>query len=424
MKRILVISWYFPPVNSSEGLVTFKLLKNSKYKYDVFTQKNSKDWAYNNEEYELVSENVKTYFSDCDSIKEWVEEGIKFFDKNKDKYDIIMTRSMAPESHEIGQAIKEKYPEIKWIASFGDPIAKNPYLEINKEVSPYQVKGMGMLELGIKRIFSPKRILMNIIWNYRNNNYINKCTRIKIDEKLQDQVLNNADKIIFNSEYQKDYMMNGYKEEIKKKSLILPHTFDEDFYNYNLKDNNDKLTISYIGHCDDTRTPNTFFDALKRLKENNIDLYNKLHIDFYGDLADKDKVKIIDNDLVDIVKVNKNVTYFESLEIMCKSDYLLLIDANLSTILDKNIFFAAKLADYLGSRKPIFGITMYDGPSADILRETNNIISSFSVEEIYINLRMILENKIEFKKYNIEKYNAKNVSKIFDEEVLKLTTKE
>ena len=40
MKKILVISWYFPPVNSSEGLVTFKLLKNSEYEYDVFTQKN------------------------------------------------------------------------------------------------------------------------------------------------------------------------------------------------------------------------------------------------------------------------------------------------------------------------------------------------------------------------------------------------
>ena len=38
MKKGLVISWYFPPINSSEGLVTFKLLKNSKYKYDVFTQ--------------------------------------------------------------------------------------------------------------------------------------------------------------------------------------------------------------------------------------------------------------------------------------------------------------------------------------------------------------------------------------------------
>ena len=62
MKKILVISWYFPPVNSSEGLVTFKLLKNSKYEYDVFTQKDSRNWAYNNEEYELISKILKHIF--------------------------------------------------------------------------------------------------------------------------------------------------------------------------------------------------------------------------------------------------------------------------------------------------------------------------------------------------------------------------
>jgi len=278
-----------------------------------------------------------------------------------------------------------------------------------------------MLEFGIKRIFSPKRILLNMLWNYRNNNYIKKCTRILVDEKLQNNVLHNADKIIFNSEYQKDYMMEGYNENIKNKSIILPHTFDEEFYNYKLKNENNKIIMSYIGHCDDIRTAGPFLDALKRLKKQDKQLSKKLEVNFYGNLADKDKVKIIDNELVDIVKVNKNVTYFESLEIMCKSDYLLLIDANLSTILEKNIFFAAKLADYLGTKRTVFGITMYDGPSAQILRETNNIISSFSVEEIYMNLKYILQNEKKDLQYDASKYNAKNVSKQFDEELLKLS---
>ena len=48
MKKILVITWFYPPVNSSEGLVTYKLLNNSRYEYDVFTQKNSASWSYGN----------------------------------------------------------------------------------------------------------------------------------------------------------------------------------------------------------------------------------------------------------------------------------------------------------------------------------------------------------------------------------------
>ena len=46
MKRILVISWFYPPINSSEGLVTFKLLNNSRYEYDVYTQKGATDFSY------------------------------------------------------------------------------------------------------------------------------------------------------------------------------------------------------------------------------------------------------------------------------------------------------------------------------------------------------------------------------------------
>ncbi|MFR8622331.1 hypothetical protein [[Ruminococcus] torques] len=50
-----------------------------------------------------------------------------------------MTRSMPPESHEIGLKIKEIKPEIKWIASFGDPIANNPFVlkTIKKDFSVF-----------------------------------------------------------------------------------------------------------------------------------------------------------------------------------------------------------------------------------------------------------------------------------------------
>ena len=49
MKKISVITWFYPPVNSSEGLVTYKLLNNSRYEYDVFTQKYAYEF-YNKED--------------------------------------------------------------------------------------------------------------------------------------------------------------------------------------------------------------------------------------------------------------------------------------------------------------------------------------------------------------------------------------
>ena len=127
MKKILVISWYYPPINSSEGLVTYKLINNSEYQYDVFTQKKNENWSYgSNVDYEN-NENVNSIFCKSDNINDWVKEAYEYFVKNRKKYDIVMTRSMPQESHVIGLKIKENYPEVKWIASFGDPIKNNPY---------------------------------------------------------------------------------------------------------------------------------------------------------------------------------------------------------------------------------------------------------------------------------------------------------
>lgn len=415
----LVISWYFPPINSSEGLVTFKLLKNSNYTYDVFTQKNNKSWTYGAEEKKLISKNINTIFGVSKNINEWVNEGIAFFEKNKDKYDFIMSRSMAPESHEIALAIKQKYPNIKWIASFGDPIKDNPYELFTHKSNPNKVLGNGLLDYSIKYIFSPKRILKSILWEYRTKTYIKNNTRELRDKKLQDDVFEYADRIILNNQYQKNHMLksSNIKED---KVIVLPHTFDEDFYNYKLSNKNDKIVMSYIGHCDDIRTPKPLLDAIKRLKETIPNLNEKLIVNFYGNFPNMDKIVIIDNQIEDIVKVNKPVTYFDSLDIMRKSNWLLLIDANLSRFIDKNIFFAAKIADYLGSKRNILGITMYDGASADILRKTDNIVSSHSVEEIYINLLSIINGKIKEHDYNADEYNAKNVAKIYDNMVKEL----
>ena len=44
-----------------------------------------------------------------------------------------------------------------------------------------------------------------------------------------------CDIIIFNNKYQKDYMLEGYSDEIKEKALVLPHGYDKDFYEDNKK---------------------------------------------------------------------------------------------------------------------------------------------------------------------------------------------
>lgn len=384
-KRILVISWFYPPVNSSEGLVTYKLLKSSKYQYDVFTQKNNALWSYGNKNDFPSNSNVKTIFAKADNLEDWMKEAIEYYHKNRGKYDIIMTRSMPPESHEVGLKIKKIDPHIIWFASFGDPIANNPFTKISITYeSPYKVAHCR----NILGVISPKRILKNTLFKMRYRR-LHK-TYLEKDLKFQEQIFEKANYLIFNSEYQRDYMLSTYRKEIKEKVLILYHSFDHELYPKIKSKNSDKIKMSYIGHLDSIRNPFILFSAIRDLYLQDKKLDEKVVFEFYGNMSDQDKLFIINNELTDIIKVKKPVSYLDSLKIMRESDWLLQIDANIVSVCDKNIFFAAKIADYIGAGNKIFGITMIEGISADILRGLNAIVTSYSSEEVKNYLWLII----------------------------------
>ena len=418
MKRILVISWYFPPINSSEGLVTYKLLKNSKFQYDVCMQDSNDSWSYGKDNYLPECENIKTICIKGDSLEIWKKETIKYFKNHSDQYDIVMTRCMPPESHEIGLEIKKIKPSIKWIASFGDPIANNPFvLKGMQKISPYSLKVRYIRKMGIREMISPKRVVKNMLWEHRM-----KAPQEALDKekRLEHDILSQCDRIIFNNKYQKNYMLKNCDKSILEKAVILPHSFDSDLYDAEIEKRTDnKVQMVYIGHLDNTRTPRVFLKAVNALKKEYPDLSDKMEILFYGNLAGRDKIYLMDNELLDVVKVKKPVDYKTSLAIMKNADWLLHVDANLHEMMNENIFFAAKLADYIGAKQPIFGVTMFDGAGADVIRDVNGVTLSYTADEIknYLYLIAYEGYKVQPDLDGAEKYNAVNVAKKYDEVV-------
>lgn len=412
MKRILVVSWFYPPINSSEGLVTYKLLRNSSMQYDVCMQEGNDSWSYGKNEMLPESEHVHKIAIPGDSLELWKEKVIEYFSAHKDSYEIVMTRSMPPESHEIGLKIKEIKPEIKWIASFGDPIANNPFvLNGMKKVSPYSLKSG---QIGLKGAVSPKRILKNMLWKRRTRN---EQLPFRREQQLERDIITHCDHMIMNNPYQKQYMLGNYDKTVKDKALVLPHSFDASLYDKEIgTEDTGKIRMVYIGHLDDIRSPHLLLNAVLELKKDQPDLADRLDISFYGNMSAKEKVYLIDNELLDVIHIKKPVDYKTSLAVMKSSDWLIHIDANLSSILSDNIFFAAKLADYIGAGRPIFAVTMFDGAGADIVREVNGVTVSYTVDEIKNYLYLIV-----YKGYHITvneearaKYNAVNVAAEFD----------
>ena len=228
MKRILVISWYFPPINSSEGLVTYKLLKNSKYQYDVCMQDSNDSWSYGKNEQLPECGNVKKICLQGESLDTWKSAAVEYFRKHQNEYDIVMTRSMPPESHEIGLEIKKMKPGITWIASFGDPIANNPFvLKGMQTMSPYSLQMRYVRKMGIREMISPVREMKNLLWKRRQKAPLQALEK---ERTLEHNILSNCDKIIFNNPYQKKYMLSSCGKEIAKKAVVLPHSFDAELY--------------------------------------------------------------------------------------------------------------------------------------------------------------------------------------------------
>lgn len=425
MKKGFVISWFFPPINSSEGLVTFKLLKNSKYSHDVFTQKDNKDWSYGNEESRLTSSNIKNIYGSHESQQVWLQECVEFFRKNSKEYDFIMSRAMPMTSHEAALEIKKEFPNKFWVASFGDPVADSPYVVMQ---GPKKPRKLSLLIIGVglaRALVSPKKTARALLSIKRRNAYFKEQQKIKDSEQ---EILRRADKLIFNNPYQLEYMLRGFsakeKKYIKEKSVILPHSFEKSLYQKIdcKKTQKDTKKIVYLGHLDDTRSPKYLFKALDEMKKTNPSQYKKLSFDFYGTMSDSDRLYIYDNDLYDIVRIKKPVDYLESLKIMSQSNWCLLIDGDISAVVEENVYFPGKLADYLGSGVKILAISMLKGASADIIRKTGNVLSSYCVDDIKMKLIMIADGRYDDapRSKSLREFDAKNVAKLYDEKVVPL----
>ena len=186
----------------------------------------------------------------------------------------------------------------------------------------------------------------------------------------------------------------------------------------------DKIYFRFIGHLDYIRTPMPLLSALAILKKSDKTIGQLAQFEFYGDLSDSDKLFIINNDLLDLVHIKKPVNYLESLSLMQSSDWLIHIDANISSISENNIFFAAKLADYIGANRNILGITMLSGASADILKNHNKLcVSTCTYEIVNYLYKIIYENYQLSIDPSYEELNSILVAKSFDQLLTSLIKK-
>lgn len=413
--NIFVASWFFPPSTSSEGIVTYKLLRNSRHSYDVFSS-TSKQWGYNASMHLHGEKNIHSYTIETDDIQEWADACVAQFEKlyPQKRYICVMTRSTPPESILVGQQIKEKYPQVKWIASLADPVANNPY-ELKAYIEDCPTLFEGDKQALRQALRSSNEALLKP-WETRPESGIRLLCKLKHWENI---VLRQADMIISPTGRQLRYITGG--QGWNSKFFALPHSFDPALYPDENRKPSDKVVFSYIGYSDNLRSLEPIVRAVRLLAQNGSPFLDKLEIRFIGNYPRMIQDMILNYYLEHIIKCCPGVDYEHSLALMRESDWLIHIDALFPELQPGgSIFFAGKLADYMGANRPILALTGEGTPASEIVDEAGGIcISAQDTAGIACKLEQILSGRqtAQCNQAFIQNYRADRVAARFDRQL-------
>lgn len=288
----------------------------------------------------------------------------------KEKFDVMFSMHEPPSSHICAMKIKEEFKDLPWVTYWSDPWLKDSTRE---NISP---------------------------------------VRRKYEQSFERKVVNLSDRFIFVTKANRDDYVNSYNISIEK-TFIVTRGYDEKQYKEIKEKSNpkliekEKINFVYAGEIfSKLRNVNPFIDALNVIKNENIDLYNKLNIMFFGNI-DSDEVKNKLN-VIDKVSVSPRIPYDEALGYMLNSQVLLLFGNKNS----KQI--PAKVYDYFGAEGLIFVIL---GDKNDTIKDVVKnkekcIVVNNNVDEIVNGINKIASMiELGIKHGAIEEYKWQYISK-------------
>jgi glycosyltransferase involved in cell wall biosynthesis len=279
----------------------------------------------------------------------------------KHELDCVITTSPPHSTQLIGLELKNRF-NLKWIADLRDPWTDIYY---NKEL--YRTK-----------------------WAE------------KIDRQLEKKCLESADNIIVVSDSIAKLFNKRYNG-IKSKISIIPNGYDEADFQNKVASETKYNYISYIGNLGPSYPINNFLIEFNEFSSRN----PKWRLRFVGNVFKDVKTQILNSDLSERVEFISYVEHKKAIDFMIESKALLLIIPNSEE--NKGIL-TGKLFEYLAAKKPIIFIGPEDGDAAKIL--TNNSKVLINNQKYMHSLQDFLTNiNQETIKYGFEKYSRKQLTK-------------
>jgi glycosyltransferase involved in cell wall biosynthesis len=373
MKKVLVITYYWPPAGGAGVQRTLKFTKylpEYGWKPYVLTVEKPDAPVYDESLFADVhpeTEVIKT------KALEPFEAYKKFTGKNSDEKipaDVLMKETRSPKE-KIAKFVRANFfvPDAKigWLPyalKKGKEIIEREKINIIYASSPPQTVALIGYKLakqtGLKFVADFRDPWLEIVYNQKMKR--SKIT-VAVDASLEKKVLSSADAVITVSE---DIMKLLQSKALHRNYHVIPNGYDETDFPETEPKKNEKFTVAYTGVMSPERVPYAFLSALAEMKKNGTE---DIRCVFAGKFAEEFYNEIKRLEIEDFFEIKSFVPHSESVRILLAADALLLV---INRVPDNKGILTGKMFEYLGCKKPIFGIGPTDGEAAEILRDTES----------------------------------------------------
>ncbi|MGC6429366.1 MAG: hypothetical protein ACON4Y_02690 [Flavobacteriales bacterium] len=285
------------------------------------------------------------------------------------KIDAIITTGPPQSTHLIGERIKNNF-NLPWIVDLRDPWTT---------------------------------VFYNSLFPRTEN------SKLK-DKRMEDRIVKSADAITVVSEG----LVSEFQSRNENISLIY-NGYDESDFNITKRKSIDKFKITYVGNLMSNQNIESFWAALSNLINKNKIFKEKIVLELVGNIDPSVYLSIKQFGLKSYIKKVGFVDHHQSVKHMINSDLLLFVIPNSE---DNFKIITGKLFEYLATGNDILSIGPIEGDASKILKKLNHfsMIDYTNVSEIE---NTILDSfnlkKREYKMNHISKYSRyKQTEKLAD----------
>jgi glycosyltransferase involved in cell wall biosynthesis len=358
MKRLLVLSYYFPPLGMSGVQRTLKFVKylpQFGWQPVVLTIKPRGSYGYDPALLDEIpgTEIVRTFSFDP-----------LYLSPSKHSPSAAARRGM------VAGLNRFFIPDNKlgWI-----PFAVNRGLSLAKEQSIDAIYSTAppfsshLAALALKRKLG-KPLICDFRDAWTQNPMASYASPLHkwLDRSLERKVLKNADRVLAINQEILDSFVGMHPGVNSDKFRVLPQGFDPADFEGVAPIKRSKFTIVYTGTFVEKRTPEPLLRALALIRDKQPDIFSDIQVIFAGAYRQSDKEMVRSAGMDKMVEFKGYVPHKESLALLKSADLLWLV---IHPSEGKTVA-TGKLYEYLGAQKPILASVPEGGAAAELVNRT------------------------------------------------------